>query len=421
MSRPCIVLAGGGTGGHVFPLLAVADALRAGASRLRLVFVGTARGIETDVVPERGYELELGRVQPIRGGGWMQAARGAVRAVTSVPEGWALLERLRPRAVLSIGGYAAGPVTLAARLRRVPLALMEPNARIGLANRLVAPLVQRAYTAFADVEPCFPRNAVLRTGVPIRSGFAPQLYQGHAGALRVLVLGGSQGAESLNREIPLALRRMATPTEVVHQAGRDRHFAVEGRYRELGMAPQVRVVPFIDDMPQAMAAADLVLGRSGASMVAEVCAVGRASVLIPYPHAAADHQLHNALSLERAGASVCLRATQANAERIAAEIDRLASIPGRFAAMAERARSLGQPEAAATIAADLLALGQLSEDGDPAQGKRDESVPPEATMCQMAGGLERRPPARAGLPGVPGEAIESVVMQLGAAGRLEVG
>jgi UDP-N-acetylglucosamine--N-acetylmuramyl-(pentapeptide) pyrophosphoryl-undecaprenol N-acetylglucosamine transferase len=146
MNAPTIVLAGGGTGGHVFPMIAVADALKRLAPELRLVFVGTERGMETRIVPQRGYELELVRVLPIRGGGVPGALRGAARALAAIPESRALLRRLAPRAVFSIGGYAAGPIALSARSLGIPLALMEPNAVIGLANRLVAPLVDRAYT-----------------------------------------------------------------------------------------------------------------------------------------------------------------------------------------------------------------------------------------------------------------------------------
>src|SRR5437867_3721170 len=148
--RSSILLAGGGTGGHVFPMIAVADALRSLAPGLELFFVGTSRGIETRVVPSRGYELELVDVLPIRGGGVAGALRGVRRAAASIPEALTLLDRRAPRAVFSLGGYAAGPISVAARLKRIPLALMEPNAAIGLSNRLVAAFVQRAYTAFSE-------------------------------------------------------------------------------------------------------------------------------------------------------------------------------------------------------------------------------------------------------------------------------
>ena len=356
MSPVTLLLAGGGTGGHVYPMIAVADALRAAAPDVRLVFVGTRRGIETRVVPERGYELELVDVLPLRGGGLGGGWRGALRACAALPESSAILRRFEPRAVFSIGGYAAGPLTLAARLRGVPVALMEPNARIGLANRLIAPLVQRAYTAFPDPEPYFRSRTVLRAGVPIRAGFEPRPYRYGAERLRLLVLGGSQGAAFLNEQLPLALALIRTPLEVVHQAGPGRQIEVRERYRA---RRDTTVVPFLDDMPAALAAADLVVGRAGASAVAELCAVGRPSLLVPYPYAAADHQLYNARSVERAGGALCLVQADATPARIASEIDRLASSRGLLARMAERALSLGHPEAAATIARDLLELGQV--------------------------------------------------------------
>jgi UDP-N-acetylglucosamine--N-acetylmuramyl-(pentapeptide) pyrophosphoryl-undecaprenol N-acetylglucosamine transferase len=356
MSPITLLLAGGGTGGHVYPMIAVADALRAVAPDVRLVFVGTRRGIETRVVPERGYQLELVDVLPLRGGGLGGAGRGALRACAALPESLAILRRFEPRAVFSIGGYAAGPLTLAARLRGVPVALMEPNARIGLANRLIAPLVQRAYTAFPDPEPCFRSRTVLRAGVPIRSGFEPRPCRHDADRLRLLVLGGSQGAAFLNEQLPLALALVRTPVEVVHQAGPGRELEVRERY---GARPDISVVPFIDDMPAALGAAELVVGRAGASAVAELCAVGRPGLLVPYPYAAADHQLHNARSVERAGGASCLVQAEATPARIASEIDRLASTRGLLAKMADCALSLGHPEAAATIARDLLQLGRL--------------------------------------------------------------
>ena len=365
MSRATLVLAGGGTGGHVFPMIAVADALKRLAPELRLVFVGTERGMETRIVPQRGYELELVKVLPIRGGGVKGALKGAARAAASLPEARRLLKRLGARAVFSIGGYAAGPIALAARSLGLPLALMEPNAVIGLANRLVAPLVSRAYTAFPEPETHFRAGTVLRSGVPIRSGFGAQPYQRSAGALRVLVLGGSQGAKALNETVPEALARASAGIAVVHQCGVEHESAVRERYVALGAKDRAKVVAFIDDMPAALGHAELVIGRSGASAVSEICAVGRPSVLVPYPHAAGDHQLYNALSLARDRAAVCITQPEASAARLAAEIDRLASEKGLLGAMAEAARLRGNPEAALTVAEDLLALAGLGAEHKP--------------------------------------------------------
>ncbi len=378
-----LLFAGGGTGGHVFPMIAVADALSAIAPELSLVFVGTSRGLEKRVVPERGYQLELMDVLPIRGGGVSGALKGMGRAAALVGQGRALVKRYGPAAVFSIGGYAAGPVSLAARLSGVPLALMEPNAVIGLANRLVAPFVQRAYTAFEEPERYFKKGSVLRSGVPIRGGFESRPYSRRAGTLRVLVLGGSQGAKSLNEAVPHALAKAATPVRVVHQCGPKHGSAVEELYASLGASELAAVVPFIDDMPSAIAAADLVVGRSGASAVSEICAVGRPSVLVPYPYAAGDHQLKNAESLARAGAAVCVEARAATPERLASEIDRLASAEGSLEQMAEAARAFGRPHAATAIARDLLVLAGLATEVRHSDGA--DAAPDGAGTLSMQG------------------------------------
>ena len=317
--------------------------------------------METRVVPERGYELELMRVLPIRGGGVSGALRGIARAASSVPEARALVKRLAPSALFSIGGYAAGPVSLGARSLGVPVALMEPNSVIGLANRLIAPLVQRAYTAFPESEKHFKSSVILRAGVPIRNGFARAAYRPNLNAPRVLVLGGSQGAKSLNDAVPHALAQSPSHVTVVHQCGAAHEAAARALYAELGLQNRATVVPFIADMPAALAAADLVIGRSGASAVSEICAVGRPSVLIPYPFASGDHQRVNAESLVRAGAALCLSFAEASPARIAAEITALLQNPMRLSEMAEHAAALGRPEAAHAIALDLLGLAGLAD------------------------------------------------------------
>jgi len=364
-----ILFAGGGTGGHVFPMIAVADAVVAIAPAVRIVFVGTSRGIENKVVPERGYELELVDARPIRGGGVAGALKGVMHAARSIPDARSFVRRLAPRAVFSIGGYAAGSVCVAARTLRIPLALMEPNSAIGLANRLVAPMVQRAYTAFPESEQHFSRTVVRRTGVPIRTGFLPRPFE-PGSRFRILVLGGSQGAESLNDTVPRAVSRLAGPIEVVHQSGAGRDGAVRSLYGELGLTARATVEPFIDDMPSALANAELVIGRAGASAVAEICAVGRPSLLIPYPFAG-DHQRFNAESLVRAGASICILSQDATIDRLATEISALVDDRMRLVAMADQARLLGKPDAARVIAEDLLELAGI--DGPSRSGSTNGS------------------------------------------------
>jgi UDP-N-acetylglucosamine--N-acetylmuramyl-(pentapeptide) pyrophosphoryl-undecaprenol N-acetylglucosamine transferase len=356
--RRTLILAGGGTGGHVFPLVAVADAVRALDPGVELLFVGTERGLEARAVPERGYALELMRVLPLRGGGVSGFVRGVAQAARSLPAGRALVRRVQPAAVLSVGGYAAGPVSLAGWSLGVPLALLEPNSVIGLANRLVAPLAGRAYTAFPEADRYFRRGRVLRAGVPLRPGFEPVPYRAPSGRVKLLVLGGSQGARTLNEAVPRAIATLGEKVEVVHQCGRAHAERVEKLYAELGAAT-ARVVPFIDDMPRAIAEAELVIGRSGAGAVSEICAVGRPSLLVPYPYAAGDHQRHNAEALVRAGAAASVLDAQATPERLASEIARLIADPAALAGMASAARAEGRPEAARAIALDLLEFAGL--------------------------------------------------------------
>jgi UDP-N-acetylglucosamine--N-acetylmuramyl-(pentapeptide) pyrophosphoryl-undecaprenol N-acetylglucosamine transferase len=205
MTKPTIVIAGGGTGGHVFPALAVAEALRSMAD-VDIVFVGTARGLEARVVPERGYRLELLAVQPMKGGGPARAVRGALVAARETLRAARLVRSLRPRAVLGVGGYAAGPVSLAAAMLGVKLAVLEPNSVVGFANRLLAPLAARGYVAWDTTASVFRKGRARVVGVPLRSGFTPQAYTAK-GAARVLVMGGSQGALAINERMPWAIAR----------------------------------------------------------------------------------------------------------------------------------------------------------------------------------------------------------------------
>lgn len=362
MSLPVILLAGGGTGGHVFPMVAVADALRQQAN-VRVVYVGTARGIENRVVKERGDELELLDVAPIKGKGPLFALRGMGKAALVLPRARALVKKLDAKAVLSVGGYAAGPVALAAWTASVPVAILEPNGILGLTNRWLRPFAKRAYVAFPEVERQFAPSVVLRTGVPLRRAFAPAPYRPDPSRFRVLILGGSQGAVALNEVVPQALSASASRIrglEVVHQCGRDKDAELRARYESLGLSKVVEVLPFIDDVASELEAADLVMGRAGASALAELCAIGRPSILIPFPFAADDHQRKNAESLERAGAALCIAQSEADIARLSEEVIALSQNAARRIAMADAARERGVSDAAERVARDLLRLAGLA-------------------------------------------------------------
>ena len=362
MSGPTLFLAGGGTGGHVYPLLAVADAVRELRPDVQIVFIGTERGLESRVVPERGYTLALTRVIPLRGGGLRGLIRGIFAAGASLPEATLLIDEYEPRAVLSVGGYAAGPVSLIARIASVPLALIEPNSVMGLSNRLVAPLARRAYVEYESVQERFGPGIALRTGVPIRPGFEPQPLPSLSDGASLLILGGSQGAQSLNERVPEALaltRRNATPIgRIVHQAGRGKDAVVRRRYESLGI--EADVVPFIDDVPTLLRESHLVISRAGASALAEICAVGRPSLLFPYPFAADDHQTVNAADLARHGATCWMPDRTSTPEAIATQLEQILGAPAVLERMAIAATGRGRPHAAHGIAEDLLGLADLT-------------------------------------------------------------
>ncbi len=366
-----LLFAGGGTGGHVFPMVAVANAVKALAPDVRLVFAGTARGLEVRVIPMQGFELELLDVLPLRGGGLGGFVRGALRAFGSLGASRALVKRLKPAAVLSVGGYAAGPVSLAAWSQGVPLAVLEPNSVMGLANRLIAPLCRRAYTAFEETERHFRRGRVLRAGVPLRAGFLPAPYSPPLTSLRVLVLGGSQGAKTLNEIVPRAIAKFGSRISVVHQSGPNHENEVRAVYSELGL-DSARIEAFIDDMPTALARADLVIGRAGAGALSEICAVGRPSILVPYPYAAGDHQAKNADALVREGAAIRIKDKLASPDTVAKAIGALISDRSLLTKMAAAARGVGRPDAAHTIARDLLELAGLGVPSSEAMAKAGE-------------------------------------------------
>jgi UDP-N-acetylglucosamine--N-acetylmuramyl-(pentapeptide) pyrophosphoryl-undecaprenol N-acetylglucosamine transferase len=360
MSRPTVLIAGGGTGGHVFPAVAVAESMQALAD-VDVVFCGTARGLEARVIPARGWRLELLDVEPMKGGGAARAVRGALVAARATVSAVRVVRALRPRAVLSVGGYASGPVSLAAALLGVPLAVMEPNSVVGLANRLLAPFARRAYIAWDEAGARFRPRARRDYGVPLRAGFGPRPYAPRA-SVRVLVLGGSQGAAALNERMPEVIARLADVAglEVVHQAGRDRDVSVRAEYARQKVQ-HVTVVPFIDDVARALEDADLVVARSGASSLAELTAVGRAAVLVPFPHAADDHQAKNAQALARAGGAICVRQDAADVTRLATEMGRLIRDEHARVAMADASRACGKPGAARDVASDLLVLAGVAE------------------------------------------------------------
>jgi len=348
-----IVIAGGGTGGHLYPGLALADAL--GARGIPVTFVGTAGGIEARVVPAAGYPLHLLPGRQLRGGGPGRALTGLATAAGAALRGIGLLGALRPSLVVGVGGYASVAVVVAAAARRIPTVLLEQNAVPGAANRLLARLARRVCVGFAESTALFPAGRALHTGNPVRSDLLrPRPLRDRPG---LLVFGGSGGAHRVN-EATLgglqALGEVARSIDVMHQTGVADVDSVRARYAAIGLA--VRVEPFITDMGAAYAAADLVVGRAGAMTCAEVTAVGLPSILVPYPYAADDHQRRNAEILVRAGAAEMILDAELTGARLAASLGRLLEDPARRTAMAARAQALGRPDAAERVAGECLRI-----------------------------------------------------------------
>lgn len=380
-----IVVAGGGTGGHLFPGIAVVEELRRRNPDLQVLFVGTARGIENRVLPKLGERLELIDARPLLGRSPLQLVKNLTVLPRSAARAVALLRAHKPQLVLGLGGYAAGPVLLAAAGLRIPTALLEQNAHIGFTNRMLARTVGRAYLTYPETAARFGEKARV-LGNPVRRSFVEvaQLAShdpagASARARRVLVLGGSQGAKTLNEVVPLALALAnvsAQGVTVLHQTGEAMVDDVRRRYR--GQGVDAEVVPFIDDMARAYASASLVIARAGATTLAELCAIGKPSILVPYPQAAEDHQAKNAFAMERADAAVAVREEELSADGLATTVRELLRATSKRRDMAEAARKLGRPDAAAAIVDDLYAWLGVPVDGVPDAGPTRGSAPPSA-------------------------------------------
>ena len=354
MSRSVLIVAGG-TGGHVYPGLAVAAALR--ARDVDLHWMGTARGIEARIVPAAGVPLVTIPVSGLRRRGWWRWLAAPFGVAWAVCCALAAIRRLRPQVVLGMGGFASGPGGIAAWLTRRPLIIHEQNARPGLSNRILARFARRVLQGFPDSFP--PAVHAITTGNPVRADIAAiappaERAQGHD-APRVLVFGGSRGARALNEMVPAALAACGVgPLEVRHQCGADDVAATGARYARADNLASHEVLPYIDDMSAAYAWADLVIARAGASSIAEIAACGVAAILVPYPYAVDDHQTANARYLAGADAALLMKESELTVESLAREIGRLLGDRAARVAMAERARARARPHATADVAAQCL-------------------------------------------------------------------
>jgi UDP-N-acetylglucosamine--N-acetylmuramyl-(pentapeptide) pyrophosphoryl-undecaprenol N-acetylglucosamine transferase len=344
------LIAAGGTGGHLYPGIAVADELRRRDPAVRIVFAGTARGLETRIVPRSGYALELLPILPLNGVGLARLLLGLLALPWGLFRSALLLRRVRPHAVLGVGGYAGGPLVLVAALLGVRTVILEPNAIPGFTNRVLRPFVRVAACAWEEAMAFYGTKGVL-TGNPVRGGFAALPDKESAALASLLVFGGSQGSRVLNEALVAALPQLPGPERlrIVHQTGTAAQEAVASAYGQAGREAEVR--PYLDDMESRFAQADLVVSRSGATTCAELQAAGRPAVLVPFAKATDDHQRRNAQAMAAKGAAVMLE--EKDLASLGPVLTGLLADPTRLAAAGRAARAMARPDAAARVA-DLL-------------------------------------------------------------------
>jgi UDP-N-acetylglucosamine--N-acetylmuramyl-(pentapeptide) pyrophosphoryl-undecaprenol N-acetylglucosamine transferase len=359
------ILAGGGTGGHVIPALAIANELKKSYAA-EVLFIGTARGIENRLVPAAGYPLRLVRVGALKNVSLMTRAKTAFDLPRAVWDAGRMLNEFAPDVVIGVGGYASGPAMLAAVVKHIPTLAFEPNVVPGFANRVVARFVSGAAVHFEETAKYFQHAEV--TGVPVRQAFfniAVLDDKKRGGTPTLLVFGGSQGAHAINdamiRCLP-ELRRQAPGIYIIHQTGERDYNDALAAYQNLGEPAEVS--KFIEDMPSAFARADLVVCRSGASTVAEITAAGKPAIFVPFPRAADDHQRVNAEALAREGAAVVVEESKLEGVWLAETIAALLNDPRRLQTMSEAARSLAHPNAARDIAAMAVRVAGVEEFGN---------------------------------------------------------
>ena len=358
-----VLIAGGGTGGHLYPGVAVARALIARVPDAVVTFVGTAAGIEARVIPREGFPLEVIRSAGLKGKSLPALARGLALLPLGVLDAALVIAKIRPSVVLGVGGYSSGPVVMIAALRGIPTMLMEQNAVPGLTNRSLAKFVKAAAVTYGETVPFFGSKAFV-AGNPVRPEFfeTQGAYDEHSqppGAARVLVFGGSQGAHAINMAMVEAAARLAAAAPrlaITHQTGERDVEVVRDGYRRAGF--EARVEPFLFAMDREMKSADLVICRAGATTLAELTAAGRPSILVPLPTATDDHQRRNAEALVTQGAARMIEQKDLTGERLAAEIVALAGDAQGRLEMSGRARRMARPDAAMVIVDKVLELAR---------------------------------------------------------------
>jgi UDP-N-acetylglucosamine--N-acetylmuramyl-(pentapeptide) pyrophosphoryl-undecaprenol N-acetylglucosamine transferase len=355
-----LLAAAGGTGGHIFPGLAVAEVAKR-EKGAQVLFVGGAEGVEKEVIPRHGFPLHTIPACSLRGKDWTGTLLALWAAAKSLGHSRAIVREFQPDLIIGIGGYASGPTVVAGWREGIPCVLLEPNAKPGLTNKLLGHIATRICVGFPETMSYFPAHKVVCTGNPVRASFKPAPTAATSSKAKepftLLAFGGSAGAHRLNQALPAALPysgEMVQQIRIVHQTGKKEQEQVTAAYSRAGV--NAKVFSFIHNMEEVYHQAHLVVCRSGATTVAELTVLGVPAILVPYPYAADDHQRANAEVLVRAGAAVMILDRELSGERLGREIRTLASDPQRLAAMAKAAAALGRPQAADDVIKECVGL-----------------------------------------------------------------
>ena len=351
-----LMIAGGGTGGHIYPAIAIAREFLARDASRKVVFVGTEKGLEKTIVPKAGFPLEFISVGGLKGKGGLDLIKNLFRLPLGFLQAWTLVGKHKPSVVFGVGGYSSGPVLVAAGIRRIPTIIHDSNAFPGLTNRIVGRFTTAVAVAFEEAATRLKRKDAVVTGNPIRAEFFTTARRPPSAARkRLLIFGGSQGSRILNDAMSgalLFLARLKDTIEIVHQTGPNNLAPVQQAYKQSAFA-DARVVPYLDPIVDEIAAADLVVSRSGAMTVGELSAAGRAAILVPFAAATNNHQELNARVVERAGGAVVITEKELTPERLAGAITSILGDPDKAARMGAANRTLATPDATKTIV-DLI-------------------------------------------------------------------
>lgn len=366
-----IIVSGGGTGGHIYPALTLIRTLQQKVDKLEVLYVGTHAGLEADIIPKEGIPFATVDLQGFKRSLSPENLLRAARAIKGVGKAMGIVRKFQPDVVVGTGGYVCGPVLMAASLLRIPSLIQEQNVIPGITNKILSKFVNKIATGYQEANGAFPADKVVFTGNPIRQEVMAQRQEAdyeafdlHPDTTTILVSGGSRGARTINRAMVEVLKHYAgrRDVQILHATGKGEYEDIISRISAAGLdlqqADNIKVKPYLYNMPQAMAIADLAIFRAGATGLAELTAKGIPAILVPYPYAAENHQEHNARAVEKAGAARVILNKDLTAQGLIQAIDELIGKPEKLQAMAEASGKLGRPEAANTISELIIELAR---------------------------------------------------------------